>query len=493
MDPAALRARIEEHVRRHDLIPPGGDVACLVSGGPDSTCLWHVLGELGYRVSALHVEPPPARRGVGGGRPLLRATARRRGRRRAGRGPRARPSFATSATRSPPTGCARPATPPPTRSRRSSTASSRAGARPASACAATTASSGRSLPLARGDRGLLPRGGPALPRRLLQRGHEARPHPRRDPAAPAPAPPGRRAQPPARARGAAIGCRGRSSGRWPSCSPPGRARSGSTSAAAGWRCASTSSVWLERAPVPLDRPVRWGGWRSSRRARACSFAAGAPATGSPAQGKKVQDLFVDAKIPRSEREAWPLVVRGDDVVVVPGVAAAPGTRRRSSQRGARDELRSASSRARSRRSSSTRRRSHTGSPSSARRSPPTTGGRTSCSSASSRAPSSSSPTSCGRSTYRARSTSWRSRATARHRLVGRRAHPEGPRPVDRGAQRARRRGHRRLGAHALLPRPGARSALAGLGRGLRAADEARAARDRRPLPVRRLRDPAPAS
>jgi hypothetical protein len=38
----------------------------------------------------------------------------------------------------------------------------------------------------------------------------------------------------------------------------------------------------------------------------------------------VQDLFVDAKIPRSEREAWPLVVRGDDVVVVPGVAAAPG-------------------------------------------------------------------------------------------------------------------------------------------------------------------------
>ncbi len=26
-----------------DLIPPGGDVTCLVSGGADSTCLWHVL------------------------------------------------------------------------------------------------------------------------------------------------------------------------------------------------------------------------------------------------------------------------------------------------------------------------------------------------------------------------------------------------------------------------------------------------------------------
>ncbi len=33
---------------------------------------------------------------------------------------------------------------------------------------------------------------------------------------------------------------------------------------------------------------------------------------------------MDAKVPRSEREAWPLVVRGDDVVAVPGIAAAPG-------------------------------------------------------------------------------------------------------------------------------------------------------------------------
>jgi tRNA(Ile)-lysidine synthase len=42
-------------IRRHGLIPPGGQVTCLVSGGADSTCLWHVLGELGYRVSAVHV------------------------------------------------------------------------------------------------------------------------------------------------------------------------------------------------------------------------------------------------------------------------------------------------------------------------------------------------------------------------------------------------------------------------------------------------------
>jgi len=50
-----LRARIEEHIRRYDLIEPGGDVCCLVSGGAASTCLWHALGALGYRVSAVHV------------------------------------------------------------------------------------------------------------------------------------------------------------------------------------------------------------------------------------------------------------------------------------------------------------------------------------------------------------------------------------------------------------------------------------------------------
>jgi tRNA(Ile)-lysidine synthase len=48
--------RIEAQIRRHDLIEPGGEVACLVSGGPDSTCLWHALGALGYRVTAVHVD-----------------------------------------------------------------------------------------------------------------------------------------------------------------------------------------------------------------------------------------------------------------------------------------------------------------------------------------------------------------------------------------------------------------------------------------------------
>jgi tRNA(Ile)-lysidine synthase len=53
---SALPARVEAWIRQHELIPPGGDVTCLVSGGADSTCLWHVLGTLGYRVSAVHVD-----------------------------------------------------------------------------------------------------------------------------------------------------------------------------------------------------------------------------------------------------------------------------------------------------------------------------------------------------------------------------------------------------------------------------------------------------
>ena len=55
MDTQGFLGRVEEFVRSRDLIRPGGEVLCLVSGGADSTCLWHVLGELGYRVSALHV------------------------------------------------------------------------------------------------------------------------------------------------------------------------------------------------------------------------------------------------------------------------------------------------------------------------------------------------------------------------------------------------------------------------------------------------------
>jgi tRNA(Ile)-lysidine synthase len=48
-------ARVEAHIRATDLLPPGGEVTCLVSGGADSTCLWHALRSLGYGVRAVHV------------------------------------------------------------------------------------------------------------------------------------------------------------------------------------------------------------------------------------------------------------------------------------------------------------------------------------------------------------------------------------------------------------------------------------------------------
>src|SRR5207302_866826 len=55
LPPDELRAFVERQIRRRGLIPGGGNVTCLVSGGADSTCLWHVLRELGYVVSAAHV------------------------------------------------------------------------------------------------------------------------------------------------------------------------------------------------------------------------------------------------------------------------------------------------------------------------------------------------------------------------------------------------------------------------------------------------------
>ncbi len=51
----SLPERVESFIRAHDLIAPKGEVCCFVSGGADSTCLWHVLGVLGYSVSAVHV------------------------------------------------------------------------------------------------------------------------------------------------------------------------------------------------------------------------------------------------------------------------------------------------------------------------------------------------------------------------------------------------------------------------------------------------------
>jgi tRNA(Ile)-lysidine synthase len=82
-------------------------------------------------------------------------------------------------------------------------------------------------------------------------------------------------------------------------------------------------IWLERSPVRLDREVRWGRWTLRPRMTGLHVRGWRPGD-RLARTRKIQDVFVDAKVPRSEREAWPLVVRGDEVVAVPGIATAPG-------------------------------------------------------------------------------------------------------------------------------------------------------------------------
>jgi tRNA(Ile)-lysidine synthetase-like protein len=83
-------------------------------------------------------------------------------------------------------------------------------------------------------------------------------------------------------------------------------------------------LWLERSPMVLAGPVVWGGWRIESRLRGLRVRGWRPGDRLAGRRTKVQDVFVDAKIPRSDREGWPLVVRGDDVVCIPGLVEAEG-------------------------------------------------------------------------------------------------------------------------------------------------------------------------
>jgi tRNA(Ile)-lysidine synthetase-like protein len=85
-------------------------------------------------------------------------------------------------------------------------------------------------------------------------------------------------------------------------------------------------VWLERSPVALDQEVTWGQWRITSNEKGLKVRGWRPGDRLAGRSKKIQDVFVDAKVPRSEREAWPLVVRGDEVVAVPGLVEAEGVK-----------------------------------------------------------------------------------------------------------------------------------------------------------------------
>ena len=83
-------------------------------------------------------------------------------------------------------------------------------------------------------------------------------------------------------------------------------------------------IWLERSPVRLERALEWSGWRLEARVEGLVVRGWRPGDRLGRDGAKLQDLFVAARVPASEREAWPLVSHRGRVVVVPGIASAPG-------------------------------------------------------------------------------------------------------------------------------------------------------------------------
>jgi tRNA(Ile)-lysidine synthase len=328
VDAAALRARIEEHIRRHDLIQPGGDVVCLVSGGPDSTCLWHALGALGYRAGALHVnhklrgedseadarfcrerlgaeviDAPPKQGGSEAELRDLRYESSNRlllGRQRA-TGHTASDQVETVLYR-----LAASGTTTGIRPRRDDGV-----VRPLltvwrEETEAYCQAEGLDVRIDSTNddtlRGLIRR--EILP--ALRRLHPAAEENVLRAVQPALELP----RPIERALLELLGSRA------------GAKRVDLGDGRVAVR--EYGSVWLERAPVRLDGPVSWGPWRLRPNRDGLWVRSWRAGDRLASRGKKIQDLFVDAKVPRSEREAWPLVVKGDEVVVVPGIAAAPG-------------------------------------------------------------------------------------------------------------------------------------------------------------------------
>ena len=320
MDPAILRSRVQDHIRRLELIPSGGDVTVLVSGGADSTCAWHVLRELGYRVSALHVnhglrgsesdadarfcrelmdaeiveghggetEDDLRRIRYGFVTDRLRATGHTASDQvetilyrlaASGRATGIKPRRED--------GIVRPLLPVWREETEAYCQAQGFGFRIDSTNADTARGliRERILPLLRELH-------PAADENLL-RALEQRP-----------------TLQPALAELLA--------------SPAGSKRvdlGGGVQAVREY-----DRLWLERGPVALEGEVRWGAWRIESDLEGLKVRGWRPGDRLAGRRKKIQDVFVDAKIPRSEREAWPLVARGDEIVAVPGVVDHPAVR-----------------------------------------------------------------------------------------------------------------------------------------------------------------------
>jgi tRNA(Ile)-lysidine synthase len=313
-----LRERVERFVREHELIPAGGEVTCLVSGGADSTCLWHLLGTLGYRVSALHVNH--RLRGANSeedarfcaeilgaevveldGRGLPEAGLREqrrfvaRGRLRA-TGHTASDQVETILYRLVSRGAATGIAPssddgvvhPLLPLWRPETEAYCRGAGLEFRLDASNADTKRGL-IRDEILPLLRRLHPAADENLLR------------------ALDTRETLPPALAELLAA--------------PVGSKR---VDLGGGLQAVREHErLWLEHGPVELAGEIRWGEWTIRSELAGLRVRGWRPGDRLAGRRRKIQDVFVDAKVPRSEREAWPLVVRGDEVVAVPGIVEHP--------------------------------------------------------------------------------------------------------------------------------------------------------------------------
>jgi tRNA(Ile)-lysidine synthase len=317
MSTTALRARIQDQIRRHQLIAPGGDVVALVSGGADSTCLCHALRELGYQVSALHVDHGLRGRESDEDARFCREAL----------------GAEVVEVRTP----ARP-TEDALRELRYSVASDRLRA------TGHTASDQVETVLYRlvssgGTKGIKPKREDGVIRPLLGlwrdetiaycraeslafRSDSSNAESRRGLIRDEILPLLRQLHP-----GAERNLLRLAEERPTKLDELLATTAGSKRVDLGGGLTAVREydrVWLERAPVALSGSVRWGAWAIESELEGLKVRGWRPGDRLAGRRRKVQDVFVDAKIPRSEREAWPLVVRGREVVAVPGLVDAPG-------------------------------------------------------------------------------------------------------------------------------------------------------------------------
>jgi tRNA(Ile)-lysidine synthase len=314
MDVVAFRKRVEDHIRDRELISPGGEVVCLVSGGADSTCLWHALRELGYAVSALHVNH--ALRGAESdedasfcrevlGAEVVDAPGTTESELRD-----LRYSFATDRLRA--TGH--------TASDQIETVLYRlvSSGRPGGIKAKREDGVVRPLLTVWREETAAYCRAVGMPFRVDSSNPDTKRGLIRERILPLLRELDERAE--QNLLALAEGRPSRLDALLASAEGSARVDLGGGLQAVR----EYDRVWLERGPVALAGEVRWGPWRISSSVPGLQVRGWRAGDRLAGRRKKVQDVFVDAKVPRSEREAWPLVVRGDEVVAVPGIVEAAG-------------------------------------------------------------------------------------------------------------------------------------------------------------------------